>query len=134
MPQQILKQDLVHPELSYNLIGCAYEIFNELGFGHPEKIYQRAFAVQLKTKNIAFKEQVYHPLKFKDEIIGKFFFDFLVDEKVIIELKKDNRFSKQHIDQVNEYLRISGIKLAILINFAPNGVIYKRLVNIIKNQ
>lgn len=131
MTQRLLKSDLVYPELSYDIIGCAYEVFNELGFGHPEKFYQRAFAVQLKTKNILFKEQVYHPLKFKEEIIGKLFFDFLVDEKIIIELKKDNRFSKQHIDQVTEYLRASGVKLALLINFSPNGVIFKRLVNII---
>jgi len=108
-------------------------VFNELGFGHPEKFYQRAFTVELKKKNIPFKEQVYYPLKYKDEIVGKQFFDFLIEDKLILELKKNNHFSKQHIDQVNEYLRISELKLAILVNFTPNGIIYKRLVNIIEN-
>jgi len=133
MTQRLLRTDLIYPELSYDDVGCAYAVFNELGFGHPEKFYQRAFTVELKKKNIPFKEQVYYPLKYKDEIVGKQFFDFLIEDKLILELKKNNHFSKQHIDQVNEYLRISELKLAILVNFTPNGIIYKRLVNIIEN-
>jgi GxxExxY protein len=124
------KTDLLFPELSYKLIGCAYDVFNELGAGHHEKYYQRAFAEDLKNKKIDFREQLYSPLKFKDKVIGKMFFDFLVDEKIIIELKKDNRFSKQHIDQVLEYLRTSNLRLAILINFTREGVVYRRLINI----
>ncbi len=61
------------------------------------------------------------------------FFDFLVDGTIIIELKKDAYFSKQNIDQVNQYLKTSGIKLALLINFSTKGVVYKRLVNITAN-
>lgn len=55
---------------------------------------------------------------------------FFVEEKIIIELKKNAHFSKQNIDQVNQYLKTTGIKLALLINFSPNGIVYKRLVNI----
>jgi GxxExxY protein len=130
MPVELKRNDLVYPELSYQLIGCAYEVFNELGYGHHEKYYQKSYALTLKSKSFSFKEQVYYPLKFKDEIIGKFFFDFLVDEKVIVELKKDNRFSKQHIDQVLGYLKVSDLKLAMLINFTKTGVIYKRILNV----
>ncbi len=130
MPATVKRPDLLYPELSYQLIGCAYDVFNELGFGHHEKYYQRAYCESLKSKNIPFKGQLYFPLKFKDKIIGKMFFDFLIDEKVIIELKNDNRFSKQHVDQVLEYLRTSKLKLAILINFTKDSVVYKRIVNI----
>lgn len=134
MPAIVYKKDLVYPELSYKIIGCAYDVFNQLGFGHAEKIYQRAFIEALKKNNLQFSEQHYSPVKFDNLIIGKYFFDFLIDNKIIVELKKDSRFSKQNIDQVNQYLKTSGIKLALLINFSSTGVVYKRLVNINNNE
>lgn len=130
MATKVLRDDLVYPELSFKLIGCAFEVFNQLGYGHYEKYYQKAYAEALKNNKIEFTEQVYSPLKFNDIVIGKLFFDFLIENKIIVELKKDNHFAKRHIDQVNEYLKTSNHKLAILINFTSKGVIYKRLVNI----
>lgn len=126
----IKRNDLVHPELSYQIIGCAFEVFNELGGGHLEKYYQRALSLAFKQKNIPFAEQVPYPLTFKGAVIGRNYLDFLVDGKVIIELKKDTRFSKAHIDQVNNYLKVSNLQLALLINFGKDGVIHKRLLNI----
>ena len=126
MGYNIQKPDLIYPELSFELIGCAYEVYNHLGFGHLEKFYQRAFAIALEKKQIKIQEQVYHTLKFEDKVIGKMFFDFLIDNKVIVGLKKNNRFSRQHINQVNEYLKTSGL----LINFTSTGVISKILENV----
>lgn len=131
MPSVVNKKDLLYPELSYQIVGCAYDVFNEIGFGHPEKFYQRAFAEALKNKKLSFTEQLYFPIKFNEKIVGKMYFDFLVEEKVIIELKKNASFSKQNIDQVNQYLKTTGLQLAILVNFSPTGVICKRMVNII---
>lgn len=129
MPAIVNKKDLLYPELSYKIIGCAYDVYNQLGFGHHEKFYQRAMAESFRFKNIKFSEQVYFPLKFNGKTIGKNFFDFLLEDKIIVELKKDARFSKQHIDQVLEYLRTSNLKLALLINFSKTDVIYKRIIN-----
>jgi len=131
MAVRVLKRkDLLYPDLSYEIIGCAYEVFNELGSGHSEKYYQRALSVLFKQKPLPFLEQVYYPLKFKGKTIGKNFLDFVVDSKIVVELKKDNRFSKSHIDQVLNYLRTSNLKLAILINFGKEGVSFKRIINI----
>jgi len=127
---ELKRNDLVLPELSYQIVGCAFDVFNELGPGHAEKNYQKALAHVFKLKNISFKEQVYYPLKFKDTVIGKHFLDFLVDGKVIVELKKDGRYSKMNIDQVLNYLKISSLSLAILVNFTKTGVAYKRIVNV----
>lgn len=102
MENKLKRNDLVHPELSYKIIGCAFEVFNELGFGHAEKYYQKAMAIALKKAGLNFKEQFYAPLKFKGELLGKLFLDFLVEDKVIVELKKNNFYSKSNIDQVNE--------------------------------
>ncbi len=125
----IQKQDLIYPELSYKLVGLAYNVFNELGHGHLEKIYQKAYAKELKEAGIIFKEQAPYQVIYKDEIIGNNFLDFLVEEKVIIELKRSDFYSKKYIDQVSNYIKVSNLKLAILINFTSNGVRIKRIVN-----
>lgn len=130
MKPVLRRNDLVYPELSYEIIGCAYEVFDELGPGHSEKIYQKALAIALRRRNIEYKEQVYYALRFKDEIVGKGFLDFAVESKVIVELKKNGHFSKTHLEQVLDYLKKSKLKLAILINFTKEGVKYKRVVNI----
>jgi GxxExxY protein len=125
----IQKQDLIYPELSYKLVCLAYNVFNELGHGHLEKIYQKAYAKELKEAGIIFKEQAPYQVIYKEEIIGNNFLDFLIEEKVIIELKRSDFYSKKYIDQVSNYIKVSNLKLAILINFTSNGVRIKRIVN-----
>ena len=126
----VKKKDLLYPELSFEIVGCAYEVFKELGYGHSEKTYQMAMAVLFKEKQWKFREQVYFPIKFRNVLLKKRFLDFDVDQKIIVELKKDYHFSKAHIDQVLEYLKISKLQLAILINFGKEGVDFKRIVNV----
>jgi GxxExxY protein len=123
---QLKRSDLVYPELSFEIVGCAYSVFNELGGGLKESVYQKAMAINFRNKKWNYKEQFY-----SGEKIGKRFLDFLIDEKVIVELKRGGRYSKAHIDQVFEYLKISNLQLAILINFGSDSVIFKRIVNII---
>ena len=122
--------DLIYPELSYKIVGCAFEVYNELGFGHAEKIYQKALAISFTKHKLNFKEQVHYPIKFQGELVGKGYCDFLVEEKIIVELKKEDRFSKANIEQVNQYLKSSNLKLGLLINFSKSGAICKRIVNI----
>ena len=66
---------------------------------------------------------------YDNKLIGKRILDFLVEGKIVVEIKKGNRFSKSHIDQVLEYLKINNLKLAILINFGSEGVMFKRIIN-----
>ena len=110
-------------------MGCAFDVHNELGGGHQEKYYQRALARALQEKGLGFKEQVYAPLFYKEQVVGKNFFDFLVDDKVVLEIKKGTRYSKKNIDQILGYLKINKLKLAILINFGQNAVTHKRIIN-----
>ncbi|MDP3015147.1 MAG: GxxExxY protein, partial [bacterium] len=69
-------------------------------------------------------------LNYRGKILGKRFLDFLVENKIIIEIKKGNKFSKQHIDQVLDYLKLNNLQLAILINFGNEGVMFKRIINL----
>jgi GxxExxY protein len=132
--KNIENDKLIYSDISYKIIGAAFTVYNELGFGHMEKIYQRALAKELQLQNLNFKEQVPYKVLYKGENIGNNFLDFLVEDKVIVELKKNDHFSKKNIDQVVNYLKISDLKLAMLINFSKNGVLHKRLVNLNENS
>ncbi|MDP3014876.1 MAG: GxxExxY protein, partial [bacterium] len=104
----ILKRnDLLYPELSYEIIGAAFDVYNLLGEGHHEKYYQKALAEALTNKELKFKQQLSCSLNYRGKILGKRFLDFLVENKIIIEIKKGNKFSKQHIDQVLDYLKLN---------------------------
>ncbi len=129
MITKLKREDLVYPDLSYTIIGCSFEVFNEIGGGHKEAVYQKAMKISFDKKGIKYKEQVYIPLEFKDVVIGKNFFDFLVDDKVIVELKSLARFTKANYDQVLKYLNTSGLKLALLLNFGMEEVRCKRVIN-----
>ena len=131
MEHTLRRNDLVYPELSYQIVGSAFEVFKELGGGHRESVYQKAMSIVFEKRNIAFKEQMYYPVKFQGQTIEKNFADFFVEEKIVVELKKNFNFSKAHIDQVLNYLQVSKVKLAILINFGYEGVTFKRIVNVI---
>ncbi|MDP2947737.1 MAG: GxxExxY protein [Nanoarchaeota archaeon] len=129
MLNNLKRSDLAFPELSYKIIGALFEVHNNLGSGHHEKYYQRALAEELKRQNLIFQEQVYAPLLFKEENVGKYYLDFLIDDNIVLEIKKVDRFSKRHIDQVLAYLKIKNLKLGILANFGQNDVKFKRIIN-----
>ena len=126
----IKRNDLIYPDLSYKIIGILFEVFNELGYGYQEKYYQRSIAIAFKNNKIQFKEQVYSPILFNKYKIGNYFFDFLIENKIVLELKKGNRFSRKDIEQIFGYLKKSNLKLGILVNFTSTGVKYKRILNI----
>lgn len=129
MENQLKRKDIFYPELSYIIIGCTFDIYNSLGSGHYEKYYQAALSESFLEKKLKHKQQVSFPLLYKKSIVGKRFFDFIVEDKIVVEIKKGNRFSKSHIDQVMEYLKLSNLKLAILVNFGSQGVAFKRIIN-----
>lgn len=123
------RDDLIYPDESYKIVGMLFDVYNELGPGHHEQYYQRATEAELKNAGLVYKSQFYVPLLYKDKVVGREYFDFLIEDKIILEIKKGDRFSHKHIEQVSQYLKTSGYKLAILANFGNNGVTFKRIVN-----
>lgn len=126
----IQRNDLLFPELSYQIIGVLFDVSNTLGFGYHEKYYQKAIAALLSKLGIRFKEQVIVEMVIDGTPIAKGIADFIIDEKIILEIKQGDRFLKQNISQLHSYLKMSGLQLGILANFTSNGLIYKRIVNI----
>lgn len=131
MQKQIVKRkDLIYPELSYKIVGILYEVYNELGGGYREKYYQKALSLTLNKSDLVFKEQVYSPLLFKGSIIGKQYLDFLIENKVVLEIKAGEIFNRNNIEQVYSYLVANKLKLGILANFTKTGLRFKRILNI----
>jgi len=130
MKKILKREDIIFPELSYQIIGILFDVYNKLGYGHSEKIYQRAIAVALQNTNLEFQEQVYVPLTYNNQRIAANYLDFLIDKKIVLEIKKGDRFVKAHIDQVYQYLVDTKLKLGILAYFAPRNLHFKRIVNL----
>jgi GxxExxY protein len=128
--QNRAKTDLIYAELTEKVIGILFEVYNTLGHGHPEKTYQRAIAVALGEANLSFIEQLYVPVIFKGKVVGKNYLDFLIEDKLVLEIKKGDYFVKAHIDQVYQYLVSKNLKLGLLAYFAPKSVHFKRIVNL----
>jgi len=119
----------VERELSYKIVGILYDVYNELGSGHREYIYERAIATEFGRRGITFAEQVPTNLTYKGEVIGQYRFDFLVENKIVLELKQGDRFSRKNFEQVTGYLQSKNLPLGLLANFTSNGVVTKRVLN-----
>lgn len=124
----------IYEDLSYVIIGVLYDVYNELGPGYKEIIYENGVAKGLNRADVPYRRQMPYTVTYRGEKIGRYFFDFLVAQKIILEIKRGDYFSRRNIHQVNEYLKASGLKLAILANFTSQGVSIKRIVNIQNNE
>lgn len=126
----VLKRpDIIYPELSYQLVGVLFNVHKEMGYGFLERYYQKAISAELRKNNINFKEQVKLDLIIAGEIITSGIPDFVIEDKIILEIKQGDTFLKTNIDQLNSYLKISKLQLGILANFTSRGMIYKRILN-----
>lgn len=124
------REDLIYKEECYKIVGLIFEVFNSVGYGHKEKFYQKAIANIFAENNIIFKEQLKARVKFRGKEIGYYFFDFLVLNKIVIELKQKNYFSKKDIEQLYSYLKAVNLELGILVYFTKEGIKFKRIVNL----
>ena len=107
-----------------------YDVFNHVGAGHKEQYYQNAIKIAFQQNNLKFQEQVLIPLKYQNKNIGRYFLDFLIEDKIILEIKKDSIFRKSNIEQIYSYLKSTGLRLGILANFTRDSVKFKRIVNL----
>lgn len=115
------ERGLKHRDLTEKLIGIFFEIYNELGHGFLEAVYEQAFSVSLAEHGIFFERQIAVPVWFHGQQIGDFRADLLVDRKVIIELKAGRAIDSSWEKQLLNYLRATEIEVGILFNFGPKA-------------
>ena len=122
--------DLIYKDLSYEIINVVYYVYNELGGGYQEKYYQRAVAIELCRRQINHKEQLKINLTYNGRSIGCYYLDFLICDKIVLELKVGERLYHRDIKQVLAYLKAKKIKLGIIVLFSRNqGIKFKRIIN-----
>lgn len=115
------ERGLIHKELADKLIGIFYDIYNELGHGFLESVYEEAFSVALAEHGIFFERQVAVPVWFHHRKIGEFRADLLIDKKVIIELKTGRGIDVAWEKQLLNYLRATEIEVGLLFNFGSSA-------------
>ena len=117
---------LKYEEITKAVIGCAFEVINELGAGFLESVYEKALLLALRQQGLSATAQ--HPVKvmFRKECVGDFYADIFVEEKVIVELKAVKAITPEHQAQIINYLNATGIEVGLLINFGNPKLEYKR--------
>jgi GxxExxY protein len=116
-------------ELVEKVIGAAYEVSNVLGAGFLEKIYERALIEELTLRGVRARPQATFPVAYKGKLIGTYAADLVVDDCLLVEVKCVEQFSNEHLAQCINYLKASGLHLALLINFRHPKVEWRRIVH-----
>ena len=121
-------KDIVYKDLSYKIIELALKVHNELGCGFLEKVYENALMILLDNEGIPAKQQAPADVYFQNKVVGQYLADILVDNKLILELKTVDVIANIHKAQILNYLRATGMRLGLILNFAKPRLEYKRLV------
>lgn len=120
---------MVKDELTYNIIGCAMKVHNKLGAGFQEVIYQRCLAIELERAGISFVREKEHTIFYDDIEVGTRRADFVVENKLVVELKALVNLEDVHIAQAKNYVVAYDFPLGLLINFGSQSLQYKLLFN-----
>jgi GxxExxY protein len=127
--------DIIYPELSYKVQGAFFEIHNALHhLGLSEAGWEKALMIALADRGIAAQSQVEHALHYKEHRIARFFIDVVADDKLVIEIKVAEALEPIHKAQVLAYLKVSGLRLGILVNFGGERVVFERVPNFISQR
>ncbi|HWW75498.1 MAG TPA: GxxExxY protein [Pyrinomonadaceae bacterium] len=118
---------MLHEDLTAKALEACFEVAKELGSGFLESVYEKALVVALRQKGLEVKEQFPLAVKFRGQMVGEFFADILLEDKVIIELKAARALTAEHQAQVINYLNATGIEVGLLVNFGNPRLEYKRL-------
>jgi len=111
------------------VVGAAYEVSNVLGAGFLEKIYERALLEELGLRGVPVKAQAPFAVSYKGKHIGTYAADLVVQDRLLVEVKCVDEFSNEHLAQCINYLKASGLHLALLINFRHPKVVWRRVVH-----
>lgn len=120
---------LIYKSESYKIIGICMDIHNNLGKGFNEIVYKDALEYEFKKQNVPFQREKEFAVKYKDIVLPhKFYADFIVWDKIILEVKNVVQLNNEHLEQTMNYLAVSNSKLGIVVNFRERELVYKRVV------
>lgn len=120
------QQPLLYADLTGKILEACFEVINELGAGFLESVYEKALLIALKQKGLVAKSQAPIDVIFRGVIVGQFYADILVEDKVIVELKATSQLMPEHKAQVINYLKASSTHVGLLVNFGGSKLEYRR--------
>lgn len=121
--------NIIYQHESYQLIGLCMHVHNKLGMGYSEAVYKDALQYELSRNNIPFEREKEYSIPYEDIILDhKYYADFVVWDKIILELKAVSALNGEHMAQTMNYLAVSNNKLGLLVNFRGSKLEYRRVV------
>ena len=124
-----MKNKIVYKDESYQIIGKCFEVHNNLGAGFLEIVYKDALELEFRVSNIYFEREKQYKIIYKERVLfHKYYADFVVFDKIILEVKSVSGIVDEHIAQAINYLKVSGNKLGLIVNFGELKLSYKRIV------
>ena len=115
-------------DITYQIRGAVFEVNKVLGYGFLEKVYEKALMIEIRGRGLRVENQVPLKVSYKEELVGEYFADLVVEGRVIVEIKAVTNLLKEHQAQLLNYLKATGIQVGLLVNFTRNKAEIKRLV------
>jgi GxxExxY protein len=120
--------NIIYSDLSYEVMGAIFEVHKELGPGFLESVYKKALVLELTNRGMKVDVEKVFDLTYKEKKVGTHRLDLIVEDKIVVELKTVERFAPHHTAQLLSYLKASGHRLGILVNFSKAKVESRRVV------
>ena len=121
-------RELLEQEMVYRIAGCAIKVHNAIGHGFREKTYENALCIEFKFEGIAYSQQTHFPVHYRGEVADEFVPDLLVEQRVIVDIKTVDSIIDEHRGTMINYLRITGMKVGLIINFKNRKLEWERFV------
>lgn len=114
-------------ELTEKIIGIFYKVFNALGYGFLEKIYENAMVIELERERVPVISQAPIKVSYEGKVVGEYFADILIDGKVIVEIKAGKYLAPEHEAQLLNYLKATDVEVGLLLNFGPKPQVKRKV-------
>lgn len=114
-------------ELTEKIIGIFYKVFNALGYGFLEKVYENAMIIELERERVPVISQAPIKVSYEGKVVGEYFADILIDGKVIVEIKAGKYLAPEHEAQLLNYLKATDVEVGLLLNFGPKPQVKRKV-------
>jgi GxxExxY protein len=120
--------DLIHEDLTDRIIGAFYEVYNSLGYGFLEKVYENSLCAEFDNMGLPYVQQLPIKVHYRGRVVGEYFADLVVDEVVIVEVKAVKTVLPQHEAQLLNYLKATGLEVGLMLNFGPRARVVRKVL------
>lgn len=121
-------EELLHGDLVYRVVGCCFEVQKELGHGLHEKPYENALVVAFEDAKLSVEQQAIYPILFRETKVGEYIPDLIVDGAIVVDTKVVPHITDHERGQMLNYLRITGLRVGLIVNFKPAQLEWQRVI------